>query len=146
MKKIFFHGLFTIGLWQLLCWKTTLDYYRFFSRKFAQFGIIGVLWPKITIFIIFPTQFSSLSCRISSKINSSGKCRIWKCTSYWSSLKVVNFLILHFWLQFIFNEKLQLSDENWKVLTFLKAQMAFGNGLRYQRPDIGVGQEYWATF
>ena len=121
MRKLFFHGVFTIGLWQLLCWKTTMDNYQFFSHKFTQFGIIGVLWPKITIFIIFPTQFSSLSWRISSKINSSGKCRIWKCTSYWSSLKVVNFLILHFWLEFIFNEKFQLSNEKWveKIINIL---------------------------
>ena len=63
MKK-YFHSMFTIDLWQLLCQKIKMDYYRFFSRSFIQLGIIWVLSTKMTILGIFPTQFSSLSRKI----------------------------------------------------------------------------------
>ena len=113
MKRIFLHGLFAISLWQLLCRKTTMDYNQFFSRKFAQFGIIGVLWPKITIFIIVPTQFSSLIWNFSLKMNSSQKCRIRKFTTLKLDQNEVHFQILHFSTGIIFDKILQLSDENW---------------------------------
>ena len=65
---------------QLLSLNKKLDYYRFFSRKFVYFGIIGVLWSKIAIFTINPTHFSSLSWNLRTKMTYSQKCRIWKFT------------------------------------------------------------------
>ena len=61
--KTYFHSMFTIDLWQLLCQKMKMDYYWFFSRNFVQFGIIWVLSPKMTMLGIFPTQFLSLTVR-----------------------------------------------------------------------------------
>ena len=78
--KHIFIACLSIDLWQLLCQKMKMDYYRFFSRNFVQFGIIWVLSPKMTILGIFPTQFSSLSWNFWLKMAFGQKCRIWKFT------------------------------------------------------------------
>ena len=98
---------------QLLPLNKNLDYYRFFSRKFAYFGIIGVLWSKITILTIIPTQFSSLNLNLRTKMTFSQQLRIWKLPWYWSNYDVVNFQLLYFCPKVIFDQKFKLSDENW---------------------------------
>ena len=46
----------------------SLDYYWFFLRKLVWFGMIWVSVPKIDLWGIFPTQFSSLSWDLLVKV------------------------------------------------------------------------------
>ena len=48
-------------------------------------------------------------------------------------------------IKFLQLPNLKLYLANWmKVVIYLKAHMASATGLRYQRPDMGVGQAYQA--
>ncbi len=106
-------GKYMYDFRQLLPPNKNLDYFWFFSLKFAYFGIIGVLWSKITILTIIPTQFSSLNLNLRTKMTFSQQLRIWRLPWYWSDYAVVNFQILYFFLKINFDQKFKLSDDNW---------------------------------
>ena len=61
---------------QLLGPKKCMGYYRFFSRKLVWFGIFWEQVPKIDIWGIIPTQFSSLNTNFLSKLKKIIKYRI----------------------------------------------------------------------
>ena len=63
---------------QLLTPKKIMDHYRFFSPKLVRFGMIWVSVPKIDLWGIFPTQFSSLSWDLWSIMTFSQNHRILK--------------------------------------------------------------------
>ena len=111
--KAYFHNMFTIDLWQLLCQKMKMDYYRFSSHNFVQFGIIWVCHQKWQCWTFFPLSFYHWVGIFCQKWLLVKNVEFENSSWYWPSKKVVNFQILHFWLKVILDQKFQLSDENW---------------------------------
>ena len=90
-----------------------IDCYPLFSLKFFWFRIFLILISKIGIWVVFPTQCSSLYTNLLSKleiIKNHGILKLTLVSYLLNHREFQHFYLINFWH---FNNKLLFSDENW---------------------------------
>ena len=98
------------NIWHQLKPWIIIDFFRANSSDLEWFEC---QFQKLTYGAFFPLNFHHWVGIFDKKWLSVKNVEFENSPWYWPSKKVVNFQILHFWLKVIFDQKFQLSDENW---------------------------------